>query len=110
MIIRNVCSSFNISLDQIYTITTDNGTNMLKAVKILSSEYGNCEILEQDQNEDNENNDIDCNTYLESEENEEGNEYETNDDVSNILEKIETEDLNSNFQNNVITGKRFLKF
>lgn len=44
MIIRNVCSSFNISLDQIYTITTDNGANMLKAVKILSSEYGDCDI------------------------------------------------------------------
>ncbi|EFN74000.1 hypothetical protein EAG_03889, partial [Camponotus floridanus] len=34
-IIKNVCSSFNISLDQIYTITTDNGANMLKAVRIL---------------------------------------------------------------------------
>ncbi|EFN63412.1 hypothetical protein EAG_00290, partial [Camponotus floridanus] len=34
-IIKNVCSSFNISLDQIYTITTDNSTNMLKAVRIL---------------------------------------------------------------------------
>lgn len=96
--------------DQIYTISTDNGANMLKAVKILSSEYGDCEILEQNQNEDNENNDIDCNTYLESEENEEENKYETNDNFSNILEKIETEDLNFNFQNNVITDKKFLKF
>jgi len=83
---------YNISLDQIYTITTDNGTNMLKAVKLLSSEYENSDIEIEDQNKDNENNYTE-NTYLESEKNkEENNEHET-DDFSNILQKIETKDL-----------------
>ncbi|XP_029167403.1 uncharacterized protein LOC114937896, partial [Nylanderia fulva] len=92
--------------DQIYTITTDNGANMLKAVKLLASEYEDSDIeIEEDQNKDNENNYSDDNTYLESEKNEGNNEHET-DDVSNILQEIETEDLNYNFQNNIITGIR----
>lgn len=82
---------------------------MIKAIKILSSEYGDCDIenLEQDnENKDNENN-IDYNMYFESDENEEKNNVcETDNDNLNILEEIENEDLNSNSQNNIITGKR----
>lgn len=112
-VIKNVCSSFNISLDQIYTITTDNGANMLKAVKILSSEYAedyDIENLKQDQNiQDNDNDDnIYYTTYLESRENEEKNNETNETDDSSILENIEIENLTSNltnFQNNVIIGK-----
>lgn len=91
-------------MDQVYTITTDNGTNMLKAVKIWSEyeDSGNMEILEENQIEDNgKNND---NIHLETEESKK-------EDIEhadlNILEGIETIDINSYFRNNVLTGKIF---
>lgn len=102
-IIKHVCSSFNISLDQIYTITTDNGTNMLKAIRILSSEYEDCKILEENQESDNESNDNDI--YLEH--SEEDIENEPNGALD-ILEDIDISDVNSDFPNNILTGK-FLK-
>lgn len=106
-IIKNVCSSFNISWDQIYTITTDNGTNMLKAVKMLSSEY-DIESLDENEKENDENNDNN-NVYLEIEKNKE-EDIESTKDLNNdlnILEEIETIDINSNFLNNILTGKSF---
>lgn len=91
-------------MDQVYTITTDNGTNMLKAIKILSEyeDSGNMEILEENQIEGNEKNND--NIHLETEESKK-------EDIEhadlNILEGIETIDINSNFRNNVLTGKIF---
>lgn len=107
-VIKYVCCSFNISLDQIYTITTDNGTNMLKAVKLMSSEDGDYDIdmesVEENQKKDNEDDDV----YLETEENgEEEIDYtELNSDFD-VLEEIETIDDNYNFPNNILTGKNF---
>jgi len=105
--IKNVCSSFNISLDQLYTITTDNGANMLKAVRMLSSEYGDYDmkISEENQRKDNDND----NVYLETEEDIE-HIADLNSDLNsdlNILEEIEAVDENSNFSNNILTGKSF---
>ncbi|XP_018376455.1 PREDICTED: uncharacterized protein LOC108769763 [Trachymyrmex cornetzi] len=92
-ILKNVCFSFNISLDQIYSITTDNGANMLKAVRILTYEDEDCDnnILEE-----NENN-IDYN----SEENE-ANEYEI--DNLSVFENINViEDLTSNNETSILS-------
>ncbi|XP_018574395.1 uncharacterized protein LOC108913338 [Anoplophora glabripennis] len=50
-IIMDVCNSFEISADQIYTITTDNGTNLLKAVKVIASENGDYEVIENESDE-----------------------------------------------------------
>lgn len=105
-IIKNVCSSFNITLDQIYTVTTDNGTNMLKAVRMLSSyEDCNVDILKQNETEDNADSNIDCDIYLE--ENEEEN-YEYKTENLNILENFEIEDVNFNFGSSILTGKKLL--
>lgn len=41
-----VLAGFQIKNDQIYSITTDNGTNMLKAINIIASENGEYEVLE----------------------------------------------------------------
>ncbi|KYN12696.1 hypothetical protein ALC57_15136 [Trachymyrmex cornetzi] len=97
-ILKNVCFSFNISLDQIYSITTDNGANMLKAVRILTYEDEDCDndILEE--------NNIDCN----SEENE-ANEYEM--DTLSVFENINVlEDLTSNNETSTLSliSKNFL--
>lgn len=98
--------SFNISLDQIYTITTDNGANMLKAVRILDEDCD--DILEQnEESEDNTNNNIDCDIYLEKDEKDD----ETDEtDYLNVFENIESDDINTNFQNNILTltGKELL--
>lgn len=74
-------------MDQIYTMTTDNGVNMLKAVRILSSEYGDCniEILEED---DKEHDKTDCDL--------------------NILEEIEMDNIEFNSQSNILTDNKFL--
>lgn len=107
IMIKNVCSSFNVSLDQIYTITTDNGSNMVKAARILSSEYGDCdvEILEQDKNDDD---NINLDTHLELSGNEDDSEHKTDHHDLNIFEELETENTNASFQNNILTGNGFL--
>lgn len=77
---------------------------MLKAIKILSEyeDSGNMEILEENQIEDNEKNND--NIHLETEESKK-------EDIEhadlNIQEEIEIIDINSNFRNNVLTGKIF---
>lgn len=45
-VILDVLSTFQIHYDQIYIITTDNGSNLLKAIKIISSENGEYEAIE----------------------------------------------------------------
>ncbi|CAL1685243.1 unnamed protein product [Lasius platythorax] len=78
---------------------------MLKAVWILSSEYGdsNVEILKEDE----ENDDYNFNAHLELNENEEeGSEPDKTDCDSNVLEEIETGDIELNFQSNILTGIR----
>ena len=44
-----VCNSFEIKPNQIYTITTDNGSNMIKAIKSLATSNGDLEIVELDE-------------------------------------------------------------
>lgn len=84
-------------MDQIYTVTTDNGANMLKAVRMLASNEDCDDILEQ--TEDN-TNDIDCDVYLKKDKEKDDEIDET--EYLNVFENIEIEsdDINSNFQNN----------
>lgn len=94
-------------MDQIYTVTTDNGANMIKAVNILASDEDYDDI---EQTEDN-TIDTDCDIYLEK--NKEKND-EIDEEYLNVFENIEIEsdgdDINSNFQNNIftLTGKELL--
>lgn len=37
-VLNNILTSYDIKLEQIYTITTDNGSNMLKAIRELQPE------------------------------------------------------------------------
>lgn len=82
---------------------------MLKAVRILFSEYEDydIEILKENQRKGNENNND--NIYLETE----GSKEEVIEHIAdlnsnlNILEVIETVNVNSNFPNNILTGKNF---
>lgn len=50
-IVLSVCEDFKIKLEQVYTVTTDNGANMLKAVKVITNDYGESEIIECDEEE-----------------------------------------------------------
>ncbi|XP_031330371.1 uncharacterized protein LOC116161229 [Photinus pyralis] len=50
-IILELCNSFEIKPSQIYTITTDNGSNMIKAIKSLATSNGDLEIVEMDEDE-----------------------------------------------------------
>lgn len=86
--------AFKISIDQIYTVTTDNGSNMLKAIRILSSEYEDSDVDIVIQEDEDEN--IDRN---------EDNEHEIDD--LNVLEEMETDFTDINVQNNILTGNNF---
>lgn len=81
---------------------------MLKAVRILALDEDCDDILEQiEESEDNTNNNIDCDIYLEKDEKDD----ETDEtDYLNVFENIESDDINSNFQNNILTltGKELL--
>lgn len=74
---------------------------MLKAVRILALDEDCDDILEQtEEAEDNTNNNIDCDIYLEKDEKDD----ETDEtDYLNVFENIESDDINSNFQNNILT-------
>lgn len=74
---------------------------MLKAVRILEDSQ-DCDILEQNNGNGNTNN-IDCDTNLE----EKDDEYKT--DMLNVLENIENDNTNFDFENNItLTGKKHL--
>jgi hypothetical protein len=92
-------------LDQIYTITTDNGANMLKAVRILAS----CENNDIDIQEENENKEDDStDAHLEESDEMSNDKYEAeNSNTRNldVCESIETEDITSSFESNILTGK-----
>ncbi|XP_011172858.1 uncharacterized protein LOC105205238 [Solenopsis invicta] len=101
-IIRNVCSRYNIYMDQIYTIITDSSANMLKAAKMLSSDYS--EFDEANVNK-RANVDVDLNLQLELDEPEKNEENEPEDHAENVLQIIENS-IDSNFSNSILTGVR----
>jgi len=51
-VILNVLKKYNIEPDQIYTITSDNGANMLKAVSLIEKDISE---LQQPDNESENN-------------------------------------------------------
>ena len=96
-------------MDQIYTVTTDNGANMLKAVKMLSSDYADETIIEENKltNDDN-NNDIDLDLQFDVDKfTEESEENEPEDCTENILRDIENSTLHSDFSSSLLTGATF---
>ncbi|CAG9820729.1 unnamed protein product [Phaedon cochleariae] len=50
--IMDACNSFQIGLGNIYSITTDNGSNLLKAIKIIASEIGEYDVIENEVDND----------------------------------------------------------
>lgn len=54
-VILNVLKKYNIEPDQIYTITSDNGANMLKAVSLIEKDISE---LQQSDNESENNGEI----------------------------------------------------
>lgn len=97
-------------MDQIYTITTDNGANMLKAVKMLSSDCGDFDeaILVEENKRANINDDIDLDLQLDLDElTEENEENKSENHIENILQDIENNTLGSDFSSNILTGAAF---
>ncbi|EFN68823.1 Zinc finger BED domain-containing protein 4 [Camponotus floridanus] len=95
-------------MDQIYTVTTDNGANMLKAVKMLSSDYGNSDgaIVEENKRA-NVDDDIDLDLQLDLDQlTEESEENKPEDHTENILRDIENSTLGSDFSSSILTGVR----
>ncbi|XP_067213908.1 uncharacterized protein [Linepithema humile] len=107
-IIRNICNRYNIHMDQVYTITTDNGANMLKAIKILSSDCSdsNEALLVEENKYVNINDDIDLDLLDLDELTEENEKNKTENHIENILQDIENSTLGSNFSSNILTGVR----
>ena len=60
-IILDVLKTYDLNVDMIYSITTDNGANMLKAVSVLSSYQNQIKGKETDEITDNLNENIDEN-------------------------------------------------
>ena len=48
-VIIDVIQSYNLEVNQIYSVTSDNGGNMLKAAELLRSEFDVLEFEEQDE-------------------------------------------------------------
>ena len=48
-VIIDVIQSYNLEVNQIYSVTSDNGSNMLKAAELLRSEFDVLEFEEQDE-------------------------------------------------------------
>lgn len=90
-------------MDQIYTIITDSSANMLKAAKMLSSDYS--EFDEANVNK-RANVDVDLNLQLELDEPEKNEENEPEDHAENVLQIIENS-IDSNFSNSILTGAAF---
>lgn len=96
-------------MDQIYTVTTDNGANMLKAVKMLSSDYSDEAIIEENKRaNDDDDDDIDLDLQFDLDEfTEESEENESEDYTENILRDIENSTLHSDFSSSILTGATF---
>lgn len=56
---EDVLSEFNISPNQIYTCTTDNGANMLKCIEELAANENDQNLCEEKENEEFEEDDTD---------------------------------------------------
>lgn len=92
-------------MDQIYTITTDNGANMLKAVKMLSLDYFDETIVEENKRA-NVDDDIDLQLDLD-ELTEESKTNEPEDHAENILQDIESTALGVDISSSILTGAAF---
>lgn len=66
-ILLDVCKSFDITQDQIYSCTVDNGANMVKAVDLLKYSQSNIEIIPSDNNAPTNSSDADEDNILEFE-------------------------------------------
>ncbi|XP_018406377.1 PREDICTED: zinc finger BED domain-containing protein 4-like, partial [Cyphomyrmex costatus] len=110
-------------MDQIYTVTTDNGANMLKTVKLLSlcNKDSDEAILKENKgvNDNNDDNDEDIDLeYLDlqldpdklRDESDESNEHEPEEEMyhhtENILQIIEDSIPYSDFSSSILTGVR----
>jgi hypothetical protein len=94
-------------MDQIYTITTDNGANMLKAIKVLSSDYSESDEAKENSRANVDDVDLLLDQQLELDKpTEESEENESEDDAENILQVIENS-LDSNFSSSILTGAMF---
>jgi len=94
-------------MDQIYTITTDNGSNMLKAVKMLSLDYDDSDeaIVEENKRANVDDDSICGLIWMNSRKRVKKNEPE--DHAENILQDIENSTLGLDFSSNVLTSAAF---
>ncbi|CAI6355544.1 unnamed protein product [Macrosiphum euphorbiae] len=102
ILLLDVLKAYNIRKEQIYTITCDNASNMVKLARIMNEE---CEVVPNDEeisnvtNPDGNNDDSDFDL-----------EYENQDGTLLSMDDIESELFNDQFVNNESTNKEVKDF